>query len=65
MLKPPVFYKHRERFRRQLQLWPMDRLVPALDIITRAELECKTTGIPAPAACHRALMRIARAAARA
>jgi DNA polymerase-3 subunit delta len=64
-LRPPVFYKHHERFRRQLQLWPMDRLVSALAIVTQAELECKTTGMPAPAVCHRALMRIARAAARA
>ncbi|MBT4488179.1 MAG: DNA polymerase III subunit delta, partial [Rhodospirillaceae bacterium] len=34
----------------------------ALAILTEAELDCKTTGLPAEAICGRALIRIANAA---
>ena len=62
-LRPPVFQRSRESFRRQMALWPVERLGPALDILTEAELDCKTTGMPDQAICERALMRIAHAAA--
>jgi DNA polymerase-3 subunit delta len=62
-LKPPVFQRNRESFRRQMALWPAERLGPAIIILTEAELDCKTTGMPDQALCERALMRIAHAAA--
>lgn len=61
-LRPPLFFKQRASFVRQLQLWPAPRLALALDILTQAELDCKTTGMPAAALCARALMRLAHAA---
>lgn len=61
-LRPPVIFKVADRFRRQMAAWPMGRLATALDIAIAAELDCKTTGLPAEAVCARALMRIAHAA---
>lgn len=63
-LKPPVIFKAADRFRRQLGRWPADRVAKALDLLTEAEMDCKTTGMPAPEITSRALMMIARAAAR-
>jgi DNA polymerase-3 subunit delta len=61
-LKPPVFMMFKTRFRKQLRLWSGDRLAAAFDIVTQAELDCKTTGLPAEAICGRALFRLAQAA---
>lgn len=60
--RPPIFFKHQGIIQRQLQEWRPQRLTQALDILTEAELDCKTTGLPAEAICGRALIRIANAA---
>ena len=62
--RPPIFFKHQQMVRRQLQEWRPQRLAQALAILTEAELDCKTTGLPADAVCGRALIRIAAAAQR-
>jgi DNA polymerase-3 subunit delta len=61
-LKPPVFQGARDRFREHLRRWNGYRLATALDIVTEAEIDCKTTGTPAEAVCCRTLMRLAQAA---
>lgn len=61
-LRPPVFVMVRQRFQRHLRLWPSGRLAVGLHVLLQAELDCKSTGLPANALCHRALMRLARAA---
>ena len=61
-LRPPVFYKHSAAFRGQLQHWSPRRLGQAIEIVTQAELDCKSTGMPTRLICSRALMRIAQAA---
>ncbi len=61
-LKPPVFQGLKDRFRDQTRRWDGNRLAIALEIVTDAELDCKTTGTPVDAVCSRALMRIAQAA---
>jgi DNA polymerase-3 subunit delta len=61
-LRPPVFFKSRESFRRQVRAWTPDRLGLALDILTEAEIDCKSSATPADLMCERALLRIARAA---
>jgi len=63
-LKPPVIFKAADRFRRQLNHWPSDRLGRALDLLCEAELDCKSTGLPAAAITARAVMMLARAAGR-
>jgi DNA polymerase-3 subunit delta len=60
--RPPVFARGQAAFRDQAKRWPLDRLGAALQLLTEAELECKTTGLPAQALCSRALMRVAGAA---
>ena len=61
-LRPPVFYQRKRAFERQLGLWNTATLTRAQDIVTKAELDCKTTGLPDQAICGRALMRVAAAA---
>jgi len=61
-LRPPVFFKQKDVFKRQLNKWSATTLAEALSILTEAEIDCKSTGLPDVAVCGRALMRIARAA---
>lgn len=58
-LKPPVFYKHVARMNEQVRQWSPARLHRALERITRAEMDCKRTGMPADVLCRRALLEIA------
>ena len=61
-LRPPVFFKLQEPFKRQLRLWPARRAEQALQLLLEAELNAKRTGLPADAICRDALLRIARRA---
>lgn len=61
-LRPPVIFKLADAFKRQLNMWPEAKLSRAFDVLTQAELECKTTGLPADAICGRALLTLAQAA---
>jgi DNA polymerase III subunit delta len=62
-LRPPIFFKLQERFRRQLRLWPERRARQALELLLQAELNAKRTGLPPEAVCRDALLRIVRGAA--
>ena len=61
-LRPPVFFKLQDRFRRQVERWPVAALADALDRLIDAEIACKRTGAPDRAICQRALMEAARLA---
>lgn len=61
-LRPPVFWKSKGAMRAQLRLWSDRKLADALDLVLEAELNCKTTGMPADAILGRCLMRLAAAA---
>jgi len=61
-LRPPVIFTQADQFRAQLRQWNSGTLAKALEILTEAELECKTTGMPAEAVSARALMRLGQAA---
>ena len=63
-LRPPVFFKRTGDFRAQLHAWPTGRLATALDVLTEAEIQCKSTGLPAQEVCGQALLRLASAAQR-
>lgn len=60
--RPPVFFKQEDNFRRQLALWSEARLRPQLDRLAKAELDMKTTGLPAETICREALLAVAHAA---
>ena len=61
-LRPPVFFKRTNAFRAQLRGWSARRLGAALEVLTEAEIQCKSTGLPAQEVCGQALLRIASAA---
>jgi DNA polymerase-3 subunit delta len=64
-LRPPLFYKAQESFKRALRLWPERRAAQALDALVEAEINAKRTGLPPEAICREALLRLARRAQRA
>jgi DNA polymerase-3 subunit delta len=61
-MRPPVFFKERASFERQLRLWPTMKIGAALERLIRAEVQCKTTGLPARAICSRECIALATAA---
>ena len=63
-LRPPVFFKRRERFQGQLRRWPARRAVAALEALLEAERNAKRTGLPPETVCRDALLRLAAAGRR-
>jgi DNA polymerase III subunit delta len=59
--RPPIFFKQQESFKRQLVRWTEARLRPQLDRIAKAELNMKTTGLPAETICREAMLALAQA----
>ncbi len=59
-LRPPLFFKLIDRFKRQLRAWPPARAAAALEALHAAEAQAKTTGFPSETICRAALARIAR-----
>lgn len=58
-LRPPIHFMRTTAFKTQLQKWSANRLGDALDLLLETEFLCKTTAVPAEAACGRALFNIA------
>lgn len=61
-LRPPPFFKVKDRFRRQAERWSMGLLNRAVELLTEAELQAKSTDMPSAAIVERALMQLAQAA---
>lgn len=61
-LKPPPIFRVTPRLKSQAQRWSVDRLGTALDLLLNAEMDCKTTGLPAEAICGRCLTQLTAAA---
>ncbi len=59
-LRPPVFFKLKDRFERQARRWAAHRVQHALSILTEAETACKSTGTPVELVCGRAIMAVSR-----
>jgi DNA polymerase III subunit delta len=60
--RPPIFFKQEDSFRRQLARWTETNLRRQLDRVAKAELDIKTTGLPAETICREAMLAVARAA---
>lgn len=58
-LRPPVFFKNKDRFRLQAGRWPLPAIRRAQSALTEAEIGCKSSGEPAALICNRALLAIA------
>lgn len=63
-LQPKPYFRLADQLRAQAPRWPAVRAAAALDLLQTAEIDVKTTGMPAEAICGRAVMQLARAAAR-
>ena len=63
-LRPPLFFKVKERFKAQANRWSEAHIVRALELLGEAEMQSKSTDMPAEAITERALMQIAQAGAR-
>lgn len=61
-LRPPVFFKHQDRFLGELRQWSPRRAAAALAVLLEAERQCKRTGFPDRTLCSDALLRLARGA---
>jgi DNA polymerase-3 subunit delta len=57
--RPPIFFKHQESVARQLGRWRAALLRAALDHVSRAEINIKTTGFPPESLCREALLKVA------
>lgn len=63
-LRPPVFWRDKARLQAQSERWGPKLLSRALALAVDAEIEAKSTGVPAEAAVGRLLLRLAQAGAR-
>lgn len=64
LVKPPLFFKVKARFSEQARRWSLPRLGEALDILLKAEIDTRTTGLPEREIVSRALLQLAQAARR-
>lgn len=63
-LRPPIFFKAIPGFKAALRSWPAPKIATAMELLLKAEMDCKTTGMPSELICSRVLMQIAAAARR-
>ncbi|MDE2166160.1 MAG: DNA polymerase III subunit delta [Alphaproteobacteria bacterium] len=61
-IRPPLFFKLKDSFKRQLRLWPARRAAAAVAALVEAERQAKSAGMPGETLCRAALLRIARGA---
>jgi DNA polymerase-3 subunit delta len=59
-LRPPVFFKFKSRFTSQANRWSESLLARGLEIVTEAEMQAKSTDMPAEAVIERAFMQLAQ-----
>ena len=63
-LVPKVMFYRLSSFKRQLAIWPKDRVFSVLELLYKCEKDCKTTNMPAPEILSYAILQIASAAAK-
>lgn len=61
-LRPPLFFRQADAFTSQLRLWRRQDIDRALDWLSEAEKNCKSTGFPAETICHQTMLRLAASA---
>jgi DNA polymerase III subunit delta len=57
-LRPPIFWKQKDPLIRHANNWGLENIVKAIQLLTAAELDCKTSDLPIIPASSRRLMRI-------
>ena len=61
-LRPPLMFFRKSDFIMQLKIWKKKAIFDVLELLYKAELDCKTTGYPAPEIASYTLMQISGAA---
>jgi len=63
-LSPPVIFFRKNSFKMQVALWSKERLLSVMDLLYKAERDCKTTNMPAEEIASYLIMQLASAAAK-
>ena len=63
-LVPRLLFYRVSAFKRQLAIWPKERLFSVLELLYKCERDCKTTNMPAAEVLSYTVLQIASAAAR-
>lgn len=63
-LVPKIIFFRESSFKRQVSVWTKDRIFSVMELLYKAEKDCKTTNMPTEEICSYTLMQIASAAAK-
>lgn len=63
-ITPRVIFFRESSFKRQVSIWPRERLFSVLELLYKAERDCKTTNMPVEEIVSYTIMQISSAAAR-
>jgi DNA polymerase-3 subunit delta len=63
-LTPKIIFYRESNFKKQVSIWPKDKLFGALELLYKCERDCKTTNMPVSDVASYALMQLASGAAR-
>lgn len=63
-LTPRIIFFRETSFKRQVSIWPKDKIFGVLELIYKCERDCKTTNMPVEEIVSYTLMQIASAAAK-
>lgn len=63
-LVPRILFYRVSAFKRQLAIWPRERLFSVLELLYKCEKDCKTTNMPAAEVLSYTILQIASAAAK-
>lgn len=57
-LRPPVFFKNIDSFKKHLNIWNQSSILKVLTLLTSAEIKCKTVNIPSILICKRIILSL-------
>ncbi len=63
-ITPPIIFFRKNSFKTQVSMWKKERLLGVMELLYKAERDCKTTGMPAEEIVSYTIMQIASAAAK-
>jgi len=63
-MTPPIIFFRKDSFKNQAAIWKKERLLGVLELLGKAERDCKTTNLPAEEIGSYTIMQVASAAAK-
>ncbi len=63
-LVPKIIFFRESSFKKQVSIWPRERVLSVLELLFKAEKECKTTNMPVEEIASYTIMQIASAASK-